>query len=108
MKQTLEQIVKDAYERGRLDEEMKVNSDPPLFTKSAAATIRNTAEPDLLKAKYIPDGSIVELSDGRLGVFYAMWWRKGYRMVKVSEKLGIEVRAESEIHFLKYPPQVAG
>lgn len=107
MKQALEHIVKDAYERGWLDRDLGVSSDLSLFAKCAAAAI--LGEPQGARyARHIPDGSIVELDDGRLGVFCARWERHGYRMVKVSLELGVEVKASDKLIVRQYPQRLAG
>jgi len=106
MQTALEHIINDAYEKGKLDAGMGVSSDLSLFVKCAAAQILGN-DTDSCAAQYIPDGSIVELEDGRLGVFCARHGRKGYRMVRVSVELGVEVRAGARLIIHKYPHVLA-
>ena len=108
MKEALEGIINDAYEKGQLDTELGVSSDLSLFAKCAAAQILGTMEANFQQAKNIPDGSIVELSDGRLGVLCARWERRGFVLVKVFPDLGVEVRATDRLIARKYPQQLAG
>jgi len=108
MKQALERIIQDAYERGHLDAEMGVSSDLSLFAKDAAAMILGKTKANFQQAKNIPDGSIVELNDGRIGVLYTKWERKGFVMVKVFPDLGVEVRTNDRLIALKYPHILAG
>lgn len=107
MKDALERIVRDAYERGKLDAELHVHSDLSLFPRAAARQILGE-QTTKLAAHYVPEGAIVELDDGRLGVFCPRHSRKGYALVKVSPELGVEVSANSTLVVWKYPQELAG
>lgn len=106
MKEALEHIINDAYERGRLDAELGVSSDLSLFAKGAAAEILGTTATKSA-ARYIPDSSIVELPDGRLGVLCSKHGRRGYKMVSISQNHGVEVRVDEELIVRKFPQELA-
>ena len=108
MKEALKHIINDAYERGKLDAELGVSTNLSLFVQCAAAQILGTMDSNFARAKNIPDGSIVELNDGRIGVLHKRWERKGFVLVKVYPDLGVEVRGNDRLIALKYPHMLSG
>jgi len=60
----------------------------------------------MIKARHIPDASIVRLKDGRLGYLA----RDGARLIVVivAEEIGVEIRPDTLLEVVLYPRQVAG